>query len=102
MPAWYYSNTSVIRSFCLFESGRNFLLFFFFQAEDGIRDGRVTGVQTCALPISNLDAMIAKIAASGAKLLLIGMRAPPNWGADYQRDFDALYPELARAHRVTL
>src|SRR5438876_8798332 len=27
------------------------LFFFFFQAEDGIRDGRVTGVQTCALPI---------------------------------------------------
>src|SRR5438876_7359183 len=27
------------------------MLFFFFQAEDGIRDGRVTGVQTCALPI---------------------------------------------------
>src|SRR6267143_4167037 len=28
------------------------LFFFFFQAEDGIRDGTVTGVQTCALPIS--------------------------------------------------
>src|SRR5437868_9477254 len=28
------------------------LLFFFFQAEDGIRDRNVTGVQTCALPIS--------------------------------------------------
>src|SRR5260221_9798652 len=28
------------------------LLFFFFQAEDGIRDHCVTGVQTCALPIS--------------------------------------------------
>src|SRR5690348_17388486 len=27
------------------------IFFFFFQAEDGIRDGRVTGVQTCALPI---------------------------------------------------
>src|SRR5690348_17459666 len=27
---------------------------FFFQAEDGIRVGRVTGVQTCALPISRL------------------------------------------------
>src|SRR5689334_24225486 len=27
------------------------LLLFFFQAEDGIRDGTVTGVQTCALPI---------------------------------------------------
>src|SRR5207245_11555340 len=29
--------------------------FFFFQAEDGIRDATVTGVQTCALPISNND-----------------------------------------------
>src|SRR5690625_4508314 len=28
-----------------------FFFFFFFQAEDGIRDGHVTGVQTCALPI---------------------------------------------------
>src|SRR5690625_6218676 len=32
------------------------LLCFFFQAEDGIRDGHVTGVQTCALPIMNLVA----------------------------------------------
>src|SRR2546425_6492924 len=29
-----------------------YILFFFFQAEDGIRDKLVTGVQTCALPIS--------------------------------------------------
>src|SRR5690349_22769835 len=29
--------------------------FFFFQAEDGIRDLYVTGVQTCALPISNVE-----------------------------------------------
>src|SRR5207244_10473196 len=29
-----------------------FVVFFFFQAEDGIRDDLVTGVQTCALPIS--------------------------------------------------
>src|SRR5688500_20315300 len=28
-------------------------MFFFFQAEDGIRDYKVTGVQTCALPICN-------------------------------------------------
>src|SRR5439155_3742933 len=31
------------------------LFFFFFQAEDGIRDGHVTGVQTCALPICDAD-----------------------------------------------
>src|SRR5207249_6099506 len=30
---------------------RSFIYFFFFQAEDGIRDRNVTGVQTCALPI---------------------------------------------------
>src|SRR5260370_35055891 len=30
-------------------------MFFFFQAEDGIRDSSVTGVQTCALPISSLE-----------------------------------------------
>src|SRR5438105_9665323 len=33
-------------------SSLDFFLFFFFQAEDGIRDPLVTGVQTCALPIS--------------------------------------------------
>src|SRR2546429_3652136 len=33
------------------------LVFFFFQAEDGIRDVAVTGVQTCALPISAPEAL---------------------------------------------
>src|SRR5437868_8514012 len=33
----------------------SFSLFFFFQAEDGIRDRNVTGVQTCALPIYRLE-----------------------------------------------
>src|SRR5689334_23783042 len=32
---------------------------FFFQAEDGIRDGTVTGVQTCALPILGIDGATA-------------------------------------------
>src|SRR5438876_10174623 len=36
------------------------MCFFFFQAEDGIRDGRVTGVQTCALPISQVLACDGK------------------------------------------
>src|SRR5687767_15585868 len=38
--------------FLLFFSCFFFFFFFFFQAEDGIRDKLVTGVQTCALPIS--------------------------------------------------
>src|SRR5207253_4967682 len=40
--------------------------FFFFQAEDGIRDGHVTGVQTCALPISSLRARSPKARAGGS------------------------------------
>src|SRR5690348_17445370 len=44
---------------CLFVSfDFVFFFFFFFQAEDGIRDGRVTGVQTCALPILGVAARI--------------------------------------------
>src|SRR5258706_1461224 len=35
----------------------SFLFFFFFQAEDGIRDWSVTGVQTCALPIFSANVM---------------------------------------------
>ncbi len=51
---------------------------------------------------ANLDKMIDKIQASGAKLLLLGMLAPPNWGAQYEHDFDRIYPELAKAHGVPL
>src|SRR5438309_2976094 len=41
--------------FCYFILVIFFFFFFFFQAEDGIRDGTVTGVQTCALPIFRID-----------------------------------------------
>src|SRR5688500_19160539 len=36
------------------------MVYFFFQAEDGIRDYKVTGVQTCTLPISRREELIAK------------------------------------------
>src|SRR5207245_3233728 len=47
------------------------LLLFFFQAEDGIRDATVTGVQTCALPISSklcpwVGGMLPAISSSGS------------------------------------
>src|SRR5437016_6821752 len=44
-----------------------FLFFFFFQAEDGIRDWSVTGVQTCALPISKGEMMALHAGKSGLK-----------------------------------
>src|SRR5205823_8612857 len=40
---------------------RALFFFFFFQAEDGIRDKLVTGVQTCALPISVTRALVGEV-----------------------------------------
>src|SRR3712207_7500237 len=45
--------------------------FFFFQAEDGIRDIGVTGVQTCALPISDMIYVITRGMAQGRKAGLL-------------------------------
>src|SRR2546426_6085393 len=46
--------------------------FFFFQAEDGIRDYKVTGVQTCALPISLLQ-MLNHGITTGGLFLCVGL-----------------------------
>jgi acyl-CoA thioesterase-1 len=51
---------------------------------------------------ANLDAMLTKIQASGAKVLLAGMLPLANWGEEYQEQFKRIYPELAQAHGVTL
>jgi acyl-CoA thioesterase-1 len=51
---------------------------------------------------NNLDKMIRKIDAAGAKVLLLGMLAPPNWGEAYEHAFDRIFPDLARAHQATL
>src|SRR5207253_7397968 len=49
---------------------RNFVGIFFFQAEDGIRDGHVTGVQTCALPILTRHVQVAEMVLERAKRLV--------------------------------
>src|SRR2546425_12836121 len=46
-----------------------FIFFFFFQAEDGIRDKLVTGVQTCALPILRLTAKVDVVTTSTQHLV---------------------------------
>src|SRR5437879_11226223 len=56
-----------------------FFFFFFFQAEDGIRDTSVTGVQTCALPISIMLSFISKLGNSRRTLAgerCLGTRVP--------------------------
>src|SRR5258708_18316963 len=63
-----------------------YFFFFFFQAEDGIRDDLVTGVQTCALPISH-HFHNRKIMKDAIKLLLSLQ--------DKDLDVDRLKAELA-------
>ncbi|TPM51452.1 arylesterase [Mesorhizobium sp. B2-2-3] len=50
----------------------------------------------------NLDTMLAKLKQRKIAVLLAGMRAAPNLGADYQNAFDAIFPELAAKYGVTL
>src|SRR5690349_24298768 len=57
----------------------SFLFFFFFQAEDGIRDLYVTGVQTCALPIFPLEIPYWRVITTARST---SERAPtPPWAA---------------------
>jgi acyl-CoA thioesterase I len=47
---------------------------------------------------ANLDAILKRLTARRLPVLLAGMRAPPNMGADYTKAFDAIYPDLADAY----
>src|SRR6476661_1601372 len=47
-----------------------------------------------------LDQILTRLKARNIAVLLCGMRAAPNLGADYQRGFDAIFPALASTHNV--
>jgi len=49
---------------------------------------------------ANLERIIAKAEAAGVEIVLAGMLAPPNLGTEYKGAFDAIYPELAKAHNL--
>lgn len=51
---------------------------------------------------SNLEHMIRAAKKSGARVLLLGMRLPPNFGPQYTRGFERNYSELAKAHGAAL
>lgn len=51
---------------------------------------------------ANLEAMLDELARRNIPVLLMGMRAPPNYGPEYQRAFDAIYGELGARDGVTL
>jgi acyl-CoA thioesterase-1 len=65
-------------------------------ANDGLR----------GLPVDqlakNLEAIVTRVRETGARVLLAGMRVPPNYGADYARGFAAVFPAVARRTGVPL
>src|SRR5690606_15577263 len=48
----------------------------------------------------NLAGMVEKSQAAGAKVLLLGMQLPPNYGPRYTQAFAAVYPALGERYRV--
>lgn len=67
-------------------------------ANDGLR----------GLPIQNtkknLQAIIARTRARypGVKIIIAGMKVPPNWGRDYSRRFESMFVELAKKNKCAL
>jgi acyl-CoA thioesterase I len=50
----------------------------------------------------NLGAIVERSKKSGARVLVLGMKLPPNYGADYTQAFEAAFHELAAQHKVPL
>ena len=65
-------------------------------ANDGLRGQPVAALR------DNLTRIIERARAAGARVLLAGMRVPPNYGADYARAFAGAYPAVARTTGAAL
>jgi acyl-CoA thioesterase-1 len=63
---------------------------------DGLRGLPVKQVR------GNFEAMIEQCRNAGAQVVLVGMRMPPNYGAEYADSFHALYGDLARKYQLPL
>jgi acyl-CoA thioesterase-1 len=63
---------------------------------DGLRGLPIADIR------ANLDAIVQRSRQAGAKVLLVGMRIPPNYGGPYSRQFHELFGEVAQKHRLPL
>jgi acyl-CoA thioesterase-1 len=67
-----------------------------FGANDGLRGQPLSNTQ------NNLSQMIEALQRTGIRVVLAGITLPPNYGPDYIRKFDAMFPELASKYKLTL
>jgi acyl-CoA thioesterase-1 len=65
-------------------------------ANDGLRGQPIAATQ------SNLAQIIEAFQKAGARVVLGGIRLPPNYGPEYIREFDTIYPSLAARYKVKL
>lgn len=65
-------------------------------ANDGLRGAPIATIE------ANLAALIKQAHKARARVLLLGMQLPPNYGADYTAKFKALFPKLAQRYHVAL
>ncbi len=65
-------------------------------ANDGLRGQPLESIE------ANLRAIVEKARAAGARVLLAGMKIPPNYGPDYAAGFEAVFPRLARELEIEL
>jgi acyl-CoA thioesterase-1 len=63
---------------------------------DALRGGNLAATR------ANLDAMVSATQSAKAKVLIVGMQLPPNYGPAYVRDFNALFADAAKAKRVPI
>ncbi len=65
-------------------------------ANDGLRGGAVSETE------QNLNGIIEQAKKAKARVLLLGIQLPPNYGLDYAKQFRELYPKVAKRHKIAL
>ena len=78
------------------EQHRPSILILELGANDGLRGLPV------ALMKENLGKAIEQAQGAGARVVLVGMKLPPNYGPDYTRGFESAFGELARRYKTAL
>jgi acyl-CoA thioesterase-1 len=65
-------------------------------ANDGLRGLKLDETK------ANLERIIKRCQEASVTVILAGMKLPPNYGAEYTKGFEAIYPALAKQYRLTL
>jgi len=75
---------------------RPYLVIVEFGGNDGLRGVPIADSR------ANLDTILARLKASGSRIVIAGITLPPNYGAAYIKDFDATYTLLAKKYDLPL